>query len=194
MANKVKFGLSNLHIYPIKEENSTITTYDKGFHVPGSVTFTTTAEGENSIFYADDIAYFSEFVNNGYSGELEMALIPEEFYVKVLGSTVDDNGALIESVNDRPVAFAMGFEFKGDKNNVRRIFFHVSASRPSENHTTIGETKTPETDTLSLRMTPRMDNGFLKAKLNQGQTGYDTWYEKPYEVVGEPTNEVPEEE
>ena len=37
------------------------------------------AEGETSPFYADGIVYFRSVTNNGYSGDLEIALIPEWF-------------------------------------------------------------------------------------------------------------------
>jgi len=34
---------------------------------------------------------------DGYTGSLEMALIPDEFRVDVLGDELDANGALIEN-------------------------------------------------------------------------------------------------
>lgn|GEM_PF-3649688 len=44
---------------------------------------------ESSPFYADGIVYFRSTANNGYSGDLEIALIPEWFRTETLSLTAD---------------------------------------------------------------------------------------------------------
>ena len=53
--------------------------------------------GDSSPFYADGIVYFRSTANNGYSGDLEIALIPEWFRTEILKEELDNNGVLIEN-------------------------------------------------------------------------------------------------
>lgn len=179
--NKVKFGLRNVHIFPITEESNTATTYGKAIKLPGAVNLSLSIEGEESPFYADDVIYYNSYANNGYSGDLELALVSEEFLTKILGYQKDENGAIIESIDDKSKNFAMSFEFQGDKKATRNILYKVSVSRPNMEHATIAENKEPQTETLSLKAMARMNDGRIKARLYEGQTGYDTFYDKVYE-------------
>ena len=52
--NKVKFGLSNVHIAKITEEDGAI-TYGTPFAMPGAVSLSADPEGETTPFYADNI-------------------------------------------------------------------------------------------------------------------------------------------
>ena len=77
MKNKVKYGLSNVHVAKmIFGEDGTI-TYDTPFAIPGAVNLSLDAEGEETAFYADNKKYHNSYANNGYSGDLEIADIPE---------------------------------------------------------------------------------------------------------------------
>lgn len=179
--NKVKFGLSNVHIFPIKNETSTTTTYDEVFKVPGAVNLTLSASGDDNTFYADDIAYFKTWANNGYEGDLEMAMLPEEFLTTILGQRKDSGGAIVESANDIVRDFAMAFEFQGDVKRTRNILYKVTVGRPDDEHATVTETKEPQTDSISISALPRMHDQLVKAKIEEGKTGYSTFYDKVYE-------------
>ena len=81
------------------------------------------AEGESSPFYADGIVYFRSVTNNGYSGDLEIALIPEWFRTEILQEQLDDKGVLIEkSSNAESVKFALLFEFDGDETEILELW------------------------------------------------------------------------
>ena len=81
MANKVKYGLKNVHYSVISETNGVVSHATPKPH-PGAVNIALSAVGEKVKFPADDIEdYFSENVNNGYDGDLEMALISDDFRV-----------------------------------------------------------------------------------------------------------------
>ena len=57
--NKVKFGLSNVHIWKIENEEADKTTYaTEAIRLPGAVNLTLAIEGNDNTFYADDIPYF----------------------------------------------------------------------------------------------------------------------------------------
>lgn len=179
--NKVKFGLSNVHIFPIKNETSTSTTYGEVIKIPGAVNLTLSASGDDNTFYADDIAYFKMWANNGYEGDLEMAILPEEFLITILGQRKDSGGAIVESASDISTDFAMAFEFQGDVKRTRNILYKVTASRPDDEHATVTETKEPQTDSISIAALPRMNDQLIKARIEEGKTGYSTFYDKVYE-------------
>lgn len=183
MANKVKFGLKNVHVFPITDDKESGVVFGEVIKVPGAVNLSLDAEGDSNEFYADDVIYWSEFSNNGYSGDLEIALIPEDFEVKILGSMKDKNGAIVEKADAKSVPYALAFEFDGDKNKTRHIFYHVTSSRPSVEGQTKEDKTDPTTDKISLKAIPATDTKIVKAKINEGATGYDDFFTKPYVVV-----------
>ena len=94
--NKVKFGLKNCH-YAIATlaEDGTV-SFGTPVAMPGAVSLSLDAEGENDPFYADDSVYYMVSNNNGYSGDFELALIPESFLTDVMHETEDANGVIAE--------------------------------------------------------------------------------------------------
>lgn len=186
MANKVKFGLTNVHVAPITEQTSTTITYDTIFEVPGAVNLTLDPEGESADFYADNTKYFSDEANNGYKGNLEMALIPDIFRKKILGETVDSNGALVETSNDVIKPFALGFQINGDKTNRKYWLYNVSTGRPSTNAQTTENKNEPKTDSLSLSAMPRLKDGKVRTfleKTSDNETAYNSFFQNVYESV-----------
>ena len=115
MGNKVKYNLKNVHAaQPTRGEDGSF-TYAKPKAIPGAVSISLDAEGDSSPFYADGIVYFRSTANNGYSGDLEIALIPEWFRTEILKEELDNNGVLIENATITELEkFALLFEFDGD--------------------------------------------------------------------------------
>ncbi len=184
MNNKVKFGLSNVYIAPITTSSTEGVTYGTPFHIPGAVNLTLDPEGEAADFHADNIKYFTDTANQGYSGSLEMALITDEFRTKILGETTDTNGAMFENKNDTITDFALGFQIDGDKQNRKFWYYNVSATRPSTNSQTVENSKEPVTDTLNITATPRISDGQVRTYLeesNENKTAYDSFFESVYE-------------
>lgn len=183
--NKVKYNIKNVHVSKLTEEtgaDGTTYSYAAPKNIPGAVSISLDAEGEVSTFYADGIAYFVASANNGYSGDLEMALIPSWFRVEILNEAKDENGVLIENAESGTNAFALLFEFDGDVKAIRRCLYNCTCTRPSIESETREETIEPGTETLSLSAPPRAD-GLVKS-----QTGPDTadgtytgWYKAVYE-------------
>ena len=79
MGNKVKYNLKNVHAAKLTETaddgGTPVFAYATPQAIPGAVSISLDAEGESSPFYADGIVYFRSVTNNGYSGDLEIALI-----------------------------------------------------------------------------------------------------------------------
>lgn len=181
--NKVKFGLSNVHIAKITEVDGEI-TYGTPFPMPGAVSLTPEPEGETTPFCADNIQYYVAVANNGYTGDLEIAMTPQEFLTTILGQTVDTNGAIFESADDVNARFALMGEIEGDVKKRRFIYYDCTAARPSSEMGTIEDTKEPQTDTISITMTPRSTDHIIKAVIEPNETNedvYNTFFTKVYE-------------
>lgn len=185
MANKVKYNLKNVHAAILTEsDNNGTKTFSYGTPkaIPGAVSISLDAEGESSPFYADGIVYFRSVTNNGYSGDLEMALVPEWFRTEVLQEALDGKGVLIEkSTNAESVKFALLFEFDGDVNCIRHVLYNCTSSRPSIESETKEDTIEPGTEKLSITADPRAD-GLVKARTGDitDKTAYDNWYKSVY--------------
>lgn len=183
--NKVKYNIKNVYAAKLSEtikDGVSTFTYAEPKAVPGAVSLSLDAEGESSPFYADGIVYFRTVTNNGYSGELEIALIPEWFRTEILQETLDAKGVLVEnSLTAESVKFALLFEFDGDVKAIRHALYNCTASRPSIESQTKEDTIEPGTETLSLTADPRAD-GLVKAKTGDttDKTTYDNWYKTIY--------------
>ena len=152
--NKVKFGLTNVHYAKIKDwvtdaSGANLTpVYVDPVRLPGAVSISIDANGENENFYADDIVYYVISNNSGYEGDLEIALIPTDFSTDILGEILDSNGVLVERNDDEVSQFALLFEFTGDKRKIRHVLYCCSASRPA----TEGQTTEDSKDRKSTRL------------------------------------------
>ena len=181
--NKVKFGLSNVHIAKITETDGEI-SYGTPFAMPGAKSLTADPEGETTKFYADNIVYYIANSNQGYSGDLEIAMLIKQFFTEILGQQEDTNGALFESADDVTARFALMGEIEGDAKKRRFVYFDCTATRPSAEMNTIEESKEPQTDKVSITMAPRSTDKAIKAVIEpseENQEVYDTFFTKVYE-------------
>lgn len=182
---KVKFNIKNVHYSVISEGTNGTLTFATPKKIPGAVNLSLTASGDESIFWADGIKYYRNRPNNGYSGSLEVALLPQEFATEVLGYVKTDDGRVREIATVEPKAFALLFEVDGDADGARYIFYNVAASRPDFNAQTTTETKEPQTDTISIDVTP-LDNGVVKDYALQSDSAYANWFSNvTYPTLGE---------
>lgn len=195
MGNKVKYNLKNVHAAKMTEtvqDGVTTFSYADPKAIPGAVSISLDAEGESSPFYADGIVYFRSSTNNGYSGDLQIALIPEWFRTEILKEELDAKGVLVENNKvTESTKFALLFEFDGDVNAIRHVLYSCSASRPSIESETKEDTIEPGTETLSITADPRAD-GLVKARTGDttDATAYADWYKTVYvPTAGEQASE-----
>ncbi len=187
MGNKIKYNLKNVHAAKLSRTEDGGYAYDAPKSIPGAVSLSLDAEGDSSPFYADGIVYFRTSSNNGYSGDLEIALIPEWFRTEILKEKLDKNGVLVENADVAETEkFALLFEFDGDIRCIRHVLYNCSASRPSIESQTKEDTIEPGTETLSLTADPRED-GLVKSRTGDATAAeiYDGWYKTVYIPVEE---------
>lgn len=179
--NKIKYGLKNVHA-AVQTETDGAYSYATPVAIPGAVSISLEAQGEATPFYADDIEYYVTSGNNGYSGDLEIALIPEWFRTNIMGETIDSNGVLAEVADGaEAVKFALLFEFAGDVNAIRHVMYNCTVARPSVGSKTKEDNVEPETESMTITNKPRND-GLVKAKTGDttSTATYESWYTAVY--------------
>lgn len=155
MKNKVTFGLKNLHIAFIENGK-----YGKPVRIPGAVSWTPSATGDASAFYADDTTYYNALSNNGYEGDLSLALIPDSVLAEMMGWEYDeDKGVLTEVADGKPKEFAMMFEVQGDQRKRRTVYYRCQANRPAKEEQTKGESVEINPEQLTIKVSPTELNG-----------------------------------
>lgn len=151
MADKVKFGIKNVHFFPITAtDGAGVPTYGDVINVAGTVSLSLDAQSEISKFYADNMVYYQTSSNNGYEGDLEVALIPEAVMTAILGYTKDSSGVITETGTSVPKSFAMTFEEEGDSVGTKFVLYNCTLTKPSRSFSTTEEERTPSTQTLQI--------------------------------------------
>ncbi len=180
-ANKVKFGLKNCHYAKATFAADGSVSYAKPVPIPGAVNLTLDPEGESDSFYADDGVYYAIAANNGYSGDLEIAIIPESFATDIMHEEEDANGVLVENKEVEPEHFALLFEFSADQKKIRHCIYNCTAKRSGISSSTIENSKQPKTDKLSIIATS-INGGYVKSKTGTNTTDatYEGWFGNVY--------------
>ena len=179
--NKVKYNLKNAHYAMLQTSEEGVVSFGTPVALPGAVSISLDANGEPENFYADGTAYYVINNNMGYDGDLELAMIPEDFRVSALNETLDDNKVLIEDANSELNRFALLFEFDGDVKHIRHVLYNCSASRPGIEGKTNEESREIQTETLTIKATP-LPSGVVKAKTDNetDSTVYADWHKAVY--------------
>lgn len=174
--NKVKFNIKNAYYAKKAEEG-----YATPVAMPGAVSISLEQQGELSAFYADGIKYYVSSSNGGYEGDLEMALIPDEFRKDILGEVEDSNKVLFENVNAVKSEFALAFQIDGDTIPTLFWFYNCTATRPNVESNTTEDSIEPVTEKLTISCAPDSD-GNVRAKTTPDSydTVKDRWFAEVY--------------
>lgn len=188
--NKIKFGLKNVKYAKCTEtyDSSTgwSTTYGTVKDWIGAVSISLDAQGDNTNFYADDGVFATCGVNNGYSGDFESALIPEDVETAILKRTkVATDNVIVESADDSNGVeyFAFMFEFTGDDSGKRYVLYRCSLTRPTIAGQTKADSIDVQTETVTITATPRVDaDHYVMAHTSDTTPSavYNAWYSAVY--------------
>lgn len=183
--NKVKFNIRNVYFAKLTINEDGSYTYDTPIKMPGAVSLSLDANGEPSVFYADGYSYYTISNNQGYEGDLEVALVPDEFRTIILKETMDDNNVLFENATIETEKFALLFEFDGDVRKIRHVLYNCVATRPTIESATKEDEIEVKTETLTITASP-LQGGYVKARTSDDTETpyYNNWFNKVY-IPGE---------
>lgn len=169
--NKVRFGLSNVH-YAVLTEGST-NVWATPVAVPGAVSLTIDANVASSDFYADNVAYYRTFANNGYTCTLEMAKITEAMLSDVFGMAADTNGVIREKTGVEPKPFALLFKVSGDQDDEDYLLYRcLPSTKPTEGSQTTGDGGAePQTQSFDFSALPLVTGADAQKGLIKAKTG-----------------------
>ena len=178
MPNKVEYGLKNVH-YATIGLSGTAVVYGTPIAIPGAVSLTLSPEGDSVPFYADDKLFFEKKKNGGYSGSIEVARVPESFYLDVLKMKKDVKDIYYEDASVQPDPCALLFEIDGDVEETKFVYYNVLPDRPEEGSETTAENIAAKTKTMNIAARPSDDKDIVKA-WHTATTSSDTvssgWY------------------
>lgn len=170
--NKVQYNLHNCY-YALPTQSG----WGTPVAIPGAVSISLEPKGEAVVFYADGIEYKKFENNQGYDGELTLALVSDALRQAILGETLDTNNVLFEKVLTSSQKFAFGFQIDGDEKDNKFWYYNCTCTRPKVESKTTEESIEVNTDTLALQIRPT-DTGAVRAKTTADCTGtiYSGWF------------------
>ena len=186
MANKIKYGLKNVYYAIATIATNGTATYGTPVAIPGAVSLSMDAQGDNTIFYADNIAYWVGNGFTGYQGDLEVALLPDSFKKDVLGYTADAKNVLVEPLDPPIVHFALLFQFEGDVKATKHVLYNCTCTRPAASGNTKNETVSPETEKVTITASSiynaSLETDIVKASASgdSDSTTYSGWTSTVY--------------
>ena len=189
MANLYHYDVKNCYYVPgVRNDDGTVTfDLSKIRQEKGLLSMEMQAQGEVNKIRADGIDYIVANSNNGYTGTLNFVMISDQFRVDNLAEKVDiTSGIQYEDADSIPTPFALMGEFKGDAEGIRWIYYNCTASRPNQAGDNKDNQKDPDTESLSVTVTPlpviidgkeiNLVRGGIKKSVN-AQT-YNQWFTK----------------
>ena len=179
MANKVEFGISQLHVGTYTVDDDGVVTLGEPYHQKGAVSFSPEEQSELTNFYADNIVYWSGYSGGSFEGDLEVAKFDDDFKTKFLGYKHLTNGGLANVKNAIKPNVYLAFQVEGDAESRRVIMYNATLGAITREFATIEEEKEPATETLAVTVTGDNATGVSMASFKPDDAGYDDLFSNP---------------
>ena len=186
--DKVLFGFSDLYFGTFTENEDGSVTMGEPYHQRGAVGFSPEEQGDNYIFYADNVNYFSYYTSGTYQGDLVVARFDREFRTKYLGEVELEDGGIAQVKNSIRPSVWMAFEVQGDKGPERVIFYNGSMGGITREYATIEESVEVQTESMPLTFSGDNKTGITKVVYMEGDAGFETLFTNP------PAPKLPEQQ
>ena len=177
--NKVEFGISNLHVGTFAVADDGTVTMGTPYHQKGARGFTPEQDSNENTAYADDMAYWSEYTEGQFSGDMTTMLFDDDFKTQFLGYVRTNKGGLGQVKGATKPNVYIAFEIKGDAEKRRAIFYNCALGSIGRLYETIEDQKEPVNETLPITCTGDNTSGLFKEVLKPGDAGYDTLFTNP---------------
>ncbi len=177
MANKYKYGVSNLAIAPVTIADG-VYSYGAILLWPGAVALTLSPKGNVEPFEADNRDYVVIDKSEGYDGEVETAYLPDEIADTILAMTEDSKSVAAEYAGKIYPQFALLGQFQGDAHNRRFALMDCVVSARPEIAAKTAKSGTPETVKVKFSARPRITDNLVKVhtRSTTDATVYNNWF------------------
>ena len=186
--DKVLFGFSDLYFGTFTENEDGSVTMGEPYHQRGAVCFSPSEQGNNYIFYADNVNYFSYYTSGTYQGDLVVARFDRDFRTKYLGEVELEDGGIAQVKNSIRPSIWMAFEIQGDKGPERCLFYNGSMGGITREYATIEENIEVQTESMPLTFSGDNKTGITKVVYMEGDAGFETLFTNP------PAPKLPEQQ
>lgn len=179
MAEKVRFGVSNLHVGTYEVADDGTVSLGTPVHVAGTVSISFEADASENNFFADNVKYWTGYSDNGYTGEIENALFDDTFKTTFMNYVqLDDGGiAQIKGRQNPPVYFI--FEGSGDAEHRRMIVYNVALGQINREYETTEDSIEPQTATLPFTANGDNATGIVYVSYKESDAVYSTMFTTP---------------
>lgn len=178
MANKVEFGISNLHVGTYTVSNGAV-TLGTPFHQKGAVSFSPEESSDQNTFYADNISYYATYTGGTIEGDLEVAMFDDEFKTQFLGYKNLTDGGLANVKNATKPNVYIAFQVEGDAESRKVILYNCSLGAITREYATVEDSTEPATEKIPVTCTGVDSNGVTMAVYSPSDDGYDTLFTAP---------------
>lgn len=169
MAGKAKgltVGMDMIHYAIMTDEDQE--TYATPKRIPGAITGTISPTTNMETLYADDQAWETASALGDIGVELNVADLPQEVLVDLLGATLDDNGVLVQSASDVAPYVALGFRSQKSNGKYRYYWFYKGKFQPNEeSFQTKEDSPSFQTPTISGTFISRQTDKKWRARVDE---------------------------
>ena len=179
MANKVEFGISNLHVGTYSIDTTGNVAMGTPYHQAGAVSFSPEEQSEANTFYADNMIYWSQYTGGTFEGDLEVAKFDDTFKVNFLGYIQKADGGIGLVKNAIKPKTYIAFQVEGDAESRRVIMYNAAMGGITREYSTTEESTEPATETIAVTVAGDNATGLSMVSYKKTDTGYSTLFTNP---------------
>lgn len=180
-------GLKNFYYAIVTEDAEAGTTYEAPKRLGAAISLSETPTTNMSTLYAENGPAETASSNGPTTAEVGVKELTPQVRADLLGQTVNADGVLVQSRDDRAPYVALGFQMTGESENDAFVWLYKGKfSRPTTSGTTKGESVEFSTPTISATFISRDSDGQERASIVQDETNQAitaAWFTNVYEVT-----------
>lgn len=177
--NKVVFGIQNLHIGTYTDVGGEVNLGEPFFQA-GARTLSIDPESVENSISADNITYWSENVNDGFSGTLEVVKFDDKAKQNFFGFRETPDGGIVSIKGAKKPKLYIAFESDGDVEPTRVILYNVTVGDAKTEYKTIENgSKEITVEECDIRVNGDNKTGATKAIYHTDSEGFNTIFTNP---------------
>lgn len=183
-------GLKDIYFFPIIEDGPSGTTYDEGVRIGGAMTANIQPQFNTADLRADDGVVATAESRGVTTVSVQVDDISKEGQAVIFGKTINQDGVLVDSDDDRPPYGALAFRSEKANGAYRYVVLYKGKfTLPEANYETKQETPAFQTPTIEGRFIRRESDNLHGAEADTDDNEVDpsvfaNWFDAPYEDGG----------